>query len=754
MKMNYSYRLSILVSGAFLMFQTAYAQSSYIGMNKTADYDYTTRTGIITLDSYVKGSSKIIRQAKTLDAILVLDYSGSMDKSYSPKSGTQNKYKEASVTTYTWTSLGGGTSTDTKKSIGNKTIGGVTRELFYYNASARSGMNNGRKWMFYESGGSRYYLQPSGVVRKAANTNNPSFDNWPLDTDGRVINPIERSDDVIWSEMSYSDKTISQRIHALKAGVFNFIDSIAVHNINNNEKHEMSIVQFNSLSWPKFDYGNASDRAKYVDSSSDIFLREMTWYKNNNSQDWNSGGCSVLMKFNPLNSDDRKQEAKNTLNTYQITGNTAGDGGLMLARLLNSARTAHSDTSKYAKTVLFFTDGQPNKGSGNTFDTDAANDALAEALLLKQAGFTIYTIYCEGSETSETVKQQTRSYVDYLSSNYPNASSMSSTGSPIGTKKYAKSASDDIVDIFSSIAGEVLASAGVQYGAETVMNDFINNTYFKLARTVDVDKPWESVNVYKVRCTGMTLPDSTRTFGTASSDTVRLYSSDGIVLSLSRAASDTERDQIAVWGFDYSGNWCGLDKSGKAHGWKLIVKVPFEFTGDNETVPSTVLTNSEGSGIYPAQRDSTTGEIKYDPSTGLPLYDDKPEEEYVSPQITFCRLEITRFRLDKGESAIYEVTHNGSFVARVSLNGDGAESVNKILYGLPGGTYTVTETGWNWAYNKDPAGGSITQPVDNPDSLEPVNFVFRGSHKTGTGPEDLHNHDEEYKVNIIDVSDL
>jgi len=753
---HYIHYLAISAAGV-LFCMTASAQSSYIGLNKTADYDYASRTGVITLDSFVKGSTKIIRAAKNLDAILVLDYSGSMSSSYSTSSSATQfkKYKKASITTKLWSDFTSsttyGTEIDTQK---NLIIGGTSRRIYAVLAGVPSGItnpSNSRKWLYYKVGSDKYYLQPCGVARKAASSTLPGFNSWPVDTDGRKINPVERTADVVWTEMSYTDADITKRIHALKAGVCNFIDSVYVHNTDKNEKHELSIIQFNSAGWPKFDYGNASDRAKYIDSTSDIYLREMLWYSNCNNQDYSSGGTSVLMKFNPLTSEDRRKEAKQTLDTYEVNGNTAGDAGLQLARLLNSSRTAHSDTSKYAKTIVFFTDGQPNKSAGSTFDETAANEALAEARLLKQAGFIIYTIYC--GNLSGDVAAKTKNYVNYLSSNYPNAQSMSSPGTA-KADKYAKDASDNLVEIFSSIAGEVMASAGVQYGTETVMNDFINNAYFKLSSTVDVSNPWASIDVFKVKCTGMTLPDSTRTFSTDPADTVRLTSADGIQLLLSRASSSGEQnDRISVRGFDYSANWCGTQKNGDPHGWKLIVKVPFEFTGDEEDpVPGTVATNEDGSGIYPAERDEK-GEIKRD-EHGNPIYNDEPEEEYVSPTIIFCRLKITRYGLDKGESAIYEVTKGGTFVARVSLNGTESESVFKILYGLPGGEYTVTETGWNWAYYKDPACGYITQQVDNPDSTEPVNFVFRGAHKTGTGPEDLHNHDEEYKVNIINVSDL
>jgi len=450
---------------------------------------------------------------------------------------------------------------------------------------------------------------------------------------------------------------------------------------------------------------------------------------------------------------------------------------------------------------VFFTDGAPtgkgkymnnissssyydydNSRYGNACSTTIGNDicvsqtvnAIQTAKKLKDAGVTIYSILLDqpvpnNGMTQASLLQFSEDALGAISSKYPSATRfLPAYWGTINPKASTENFYQHVTDIsssstsltiaFSQVSSSIEEEVKLEYGTETIMNDFINNTYFKLTDAVDPANPWASIKVYKVRCTGLDTDGTTRTFGTAPTDTTRLYSTDGIIINIHKATTTTpgDNDQLKVSGFNYSENWCGMLGS-TPHGYKLVVKVPFEFTGGDAQVPGTVETNSSGSGIYPAKKDSD-GKVITDGS-GNPVYESTPEEEYISPTITFCTLYITRDGLDRGESAIYEVTCDGKFVARVALNGTDDPSVDKYLYGLPGGSYVVTETGWNWAYDKKVwngsamvAGNSLTKTVNDP--ATPVQFRFGGSHKTGTGPEDRHNHDEEYQVNTIDVSGL
>lgn len=66
-------------------------------------------------------------------------------------------------------------------------------------------------------------------------------------------------------------------------------------------------------------------------------------------------------------------------------------------------------------------------------------------------------------------------------------------------------------------------------------------------------------------------------------------------------------------------------------------------------------------------------------------------------------IRITRSGLNAGESAIYNITKQGSSTPLYTVQVTGTEAnptpTNEVIYVLPG-SYTVTENGWDWAYSK------------------------------------------------------
>ena len=73
--------------------------------------------------------------------------------------------------------------------------------------------------------------------------------------------------------------------------------------------------------------------------------------------------------------------------------------------------------------------------------------------------------------------------------------------------------------------------------------------------------------------------------------------------------------------------------------------------------------------------------------------------------------------------------------------------LKESVVGLPEGSYTVTETNWNWAYDKS---GETSKIVVVSEGM-PNSAIFQGSHINGTGddPAEMHNHDEAFKSNIM-----
>jgi len=670
--------LFILTAVIILLPIDAVAQTTtpYIGLNKTANYDYTTHTGIITLDSFVTGSVREIRTAIAADIILVLDYSSSM--SYSADSKTRGELVQLAACNFVdqMASSAVTNSVDHKMSIVTFGSGAHIRAD---NLSVKDNVS---------------------ALKAIINEPNPATGEEQTRYDLAML----LVKNLIEGGYQYSD--IGTNGNASKP-----------NNNYNSYYHDPELVLSDTYCTKSTLSTRPSDDQPII-----VFLT-----------DGEPTGKTVMGYLN------------SNVYSRDLPGNSE----------YLSGSTTLNDNYRY---------GSAWQSGDNTYEFGIANYAIRTAKYLKTTkNALIYSIKI--SKVGNSYKNNLA--IDALTaicSKYPNAERYRQNwwgAAASGDETYFQNIETvnqaSISGAFSNVSSSVEQVVSIQYGAETIMNDFINNTYFKLTDAVNPSDPWSSINVYKVRCTGIDSDGSTRTFGTAASDTTQLHASDGINITINKATSSSENDQILVSGFNYSENWCGIYNS-SPHGYKLVVKVPFEFTGGVDTpVPGTVNTNSAGSGIYPAQKNDD-GTIKTDTS-GQPIYDSTPEEVYISPTIDFCTMLITRVGLDPDESAVYEVTCDNKFVARVALNGTEASSVSKYLYGLPGGNYTVTETGWNWAYDKKiwdgssmVAGNVLTKTVDTPNT--PIEFKFGGAHKTGTGPEDLHNHDEKYKVNRINVSDL
>ena len=94
---------------------------------------------------------------------------------------------------------------------------------------------------------------------------------------------------------------------------------------------------------------------------------------------------------------------------------------------------------------------------------------------------------------------------------------------------------------------------------------------------------------------------------------------------------------------------------------------------------------------------------------------------------------ITRYGLDKGESAIYHLRKNEANDFNIILTGDGSESVTKKA-AVTAGEWTVSETDWSWSWiltdaegNPVPANGITKDIADDANRI----FIFKGTRQTG-----------------------
>lgn len=104
----------------------------------------------------------------------------------------------------------------------------------------------------------------------------------------------------------------------------------------------------------------------------------------------------------------------------------------------------------HQKVVIMFTDGVSNHDYN--FDDKVANDTIEASKSISAAGATVYTIGCFGTAPSDT--SGTGKYMNYVSSNYPNATSMTSGGTEANPANYYKTVSSaaDLNNIFTTSA--------------------------------------------------------------------------------------------------------------------------------------------------------------------------------------------------------------------------------------------------------------------------------------------------------------
>lgn len=338
----------------------------------------------------------------------------------------------------------------------------------------------------------------------------------------------------------YSDVT---KITALKTAVNAFIDSVA----EKSPDSSIAIVKF---------AGNKRDTVgndTYRDGG----------YTYNYSQ--------IVQELTPVNTG--ASSLKTAVNGLIAAGATDADYGMQHAQtIINGAKYDGRQ-----KVVIMFTDGEPNHNTG--FDDTVANAAITASKAIKDDKAIVYTIGCFGGQAGSS---DVDTYMNYVSSNYPNATSMTSGGAKADPANYYKTVSSaaDLNNIFQDISHTV-GGTTVTLGSTSVLRDVISDSFTLPEGYKDGD-----IKAYSVSCKGKT-GDS--------------YTWDSTHDTEYTATVAADKKTINVTGFDYADNWVdqfGVEDSpsgGTSHGKKLVVQIPI--------VPKTTAygdcdTNGPASGIY------------------------------------------------------------------------------------------------------------------------------------------------------------
>lgn len=273
-----------------------------------------------------------------------------------------------------------------------------------------------------------YYIRLSdGSYQSVSYSNQNGGWGYRSNRNWTTVYPRTNSDDSNESHVQfYSRQNSGTKLSALQTSVNHFIDTTVSQNeqiSDENNRHRISVVTY--------------------------------------SQGTNV--LSGLTSFTSANADQLKSQ----INDLEASGRTEAHNGLATAQAqLNSAR------SNAQKVVVFFTDGEPNQGSG--FWPNVAGQAVNTAGQMKDDGALIYSIgVFDGANPADT-QSNFNIYMNGVSSNYPDASATyngSGTGSTwnptLGTRAknsdYYKAATDatELNSIFSEIQGEITSGAGI-----------------------------------------------------------------------------------------------------------------------------------------------------------------------------------------------------------------------------------------------------------------------------------------------------
>lgn len=341
----------------------------------------------------------------------------------------------------------------------------------------------------------------------------------------------------------YSDVT---KMETLKSAVSTFIDNVAKESPDSN----IAIVKFAGNKWDTV--GNDTyEKGRYTYNYSQI-VQNLTTV--------DETGASSL---------------KTAVNGLIAAGTTLANYGMEHAQtIINGAK----DNGRQ-KVVVMFTDGEPNgieKVSG--FEKEVANSAINTSKSIKDAGATVYTIGCFGSLDADK-KANVDTYMNYVSSNYPKATSMTADpGAQAEEPNYYKTVSSaaDLNNIFTDIS-HTIGGTDVKLTSTSVLRDVISDSFKLPSDYKDGD-----IKAYSVSCTGK------------NGDTYTWDSTHDTEYTATVAA---DKKTINVTGFDYAANWVdqfGVNDS-QSHGKKLVVQIPI--------VPETTAygdcdTNGPASGIY------------------------------------------------------------------------------------------------------------------------------------------------------------
>lgn len=339
--------------------------------------------------------------------------------------------------------------------------------------------------------------------------------------------------------------------------------------------------------------------------------------------------------------------------------------GLSLAKSeFNSTNAAD-----YQKIIIFFACTVPGNQWSEAVNhySNVCKDAdtyIKDAKKLSDTKIFVVDLFCTTYNDTKYKATAMQNYLKALSSDYPNPSSDWNTsgliltlGNSISSPKYYQNAYTSTVDLSIS---KLLESSTTSTTVDKP--DYTFNGTSKVSDQLTTS--WSVPSVSSI--TVMKAPWNGTAYGNEESA--------GITASVSG-------NTVSVSGFKFNNNYVGSHTDTSNKGCKLIVRYPIAMNvADIASSTSSVNVSGSGSGL------SDGGTLKSEfPASSVPLY----------------TLNLSRTNLNTGESATYTVTKGGKTVGCCSITRPKDDTTpnytgTACLKFSTSGTYTVTETIWNY----------------------------------------------------------
>ena len=509
-----------------------------------------------TLEAYAEGSMSVVTKSVPADIVLVLDQSGSMSDPFGTESGS---YEDVLGRTNDW----------------------------LYRSAAGVGFDEPN---LYVGKGDGTYAPVS--VERRWNRNARQYEytyTWegqdaPFVSSGSNAAPNLPAGAALY--VYRSGGSIS-RAEALKTAAHGFVDAVkknavgadGVAGTDDDVAHRVAVVGFanGSIQDDWAFSGDSYHNTGLFDGGS------LTLYNN-------IGADQYASALKDMSADEGSANVKASIDALQADGGTYIDYGLAMAQsVFDGAFVAQGEERD--RVVVVLTDGSPGtRGS----DEGVANRAIAAAAGLKGSGATVYSVgIFPNAIASGSLPVYSRSWNDdmsnrfmhLLSSNYPSAASMTSSGDRFVDVEgampdfyFAASDAAGLEAVFRAIAQESGGSS-IQLDDEAFVKD-VMAPGFALAPGTDAS----GIEVFTQAYRG-DGPDGNPVWGEPTPLT-----DPGIVV---------ESSTVTVSGFDYAGNWVGKVNAGTSeetvHGSKLVVRIPVVRTA---TFGGTGYANAVETGVY------------------------------------------------------------------------------------------------------------------------------------------------------------